>query len=74
MIIAVDSSDLLKIRDTLVQAGLYFRRKDQMNAAAHGATEVRFSPVTSNVLAANERITTILNEAEVDPDTEDSKE
>ena len=70
MIIAVDSSELLKIRDTLVQAGEYFQNRDRMNAAVHGASTVRFSPVTSNVLAAEERIKNIFDEANFDPHAE----
>lgn len=65
MKVQVDSSDLLKIHDALGQAGLFFRRRDEMNAAIHSATQIRYSPITSTVEAAYDRLVNVLIEAGV---------
>ncbi len=55
MKIEIDVSDLLKIRDALEIANRFFQKRDEMNASIHLATEIRYSPITSIVLAAHDR-------------------
>jgi len=55
----IDSSDLLKIQDALEKASEYFVKRDDMNASIHLATEPRYSPITSVVVAAFERCKSI---------------
>lgn len=63
MKIEVDISDLLKIHDALGQAGVFFRRRDEMNAAIHKAQSVRYSPLTSTVESAYDRVVIILEDS-----------
>ena len=66
MDINVDSSDLLKIFDALQKANKYLVKRDEMNAAIHLATTPRYSPITSTVESAKERLCHIQVDAEVD--------
>lgn len=58
----VDLSDLLKVRDALELATEYFEHRDRMNNAIHKGKEVRFSPITSEVSAANDRVKTMIGD------------
>ena len=62
MKVIVDDSDLAKIQDVLVRVSAYHRLRDQMNAHLHLATEVRYSPLTSELQAAMERMDGIVIE------------
>lgn len=57
---AVDLSDLLKLNDALCAASEFFKRRDEMNAKVH-LGEPRYSPITSLVDAAYERVRTIVD-------------
>ena len=52
----VHDSDLLKIRDALAAAEKFLVLRDEMNGSVHLAGQVRFSPLTSEVIAARERV------------------
>lgn len=56
----VDKSDLLKIRDALQAATEHHIARDRANAKLHLAHEVRYSPLTSTLMAANERLAVIV--------------
>ena len=56
----VDLGDLQKIYDALGEASEFFRYRDRMNARVHLAKETRFSPLTSVVDMARERLETII--------------
>lgn len=62
--IAVDESDMLKIADALNAAAAFFEFRDRMNAQVHLASEVRFSPLASEVMAASERVNLLLEVGE----------
>ena len=64
--ITLDTSDVLKIHDALRVAATHLFAKNTSDAAMHLA-EVRVSPLTSTVMAAEERLRAILAEAGVDP-------
>ncbi len=55
----VAASDLEKICDALADACAFLRKRDEMNAHVHMAREVRYSPLTTTVMAATERLQTI---------------
>lgn len=57
-------ADLEKLLDTLNHAADFFEHRDRMNAKVHLATEVRFSPLTSEVLAARDRVVNLVLEGE----------
>lgn len=59
----VDLSDLLKIQDALQQANEFFTKRDEMNAAVHMAGNVRYSPITSTVEAALDRVTVLVEDS-----------
>jgi len=61
--IEVDESDLAKIFDVLVLNEVFHTNRDQMNAATHRAPQVRFSPITTETIAARERLDLILSTA-----------
>ena len=56
----VDASDLWKVHDTLRANETFHRHRDEMNGAVHLAREVRWSPLTSETIAARERVEAIL--------------
>jgi hypothetical protein len=56
----VDKSDLLKILDVLKNNENFHYNRDKMNGAVHLAREVRFSPLTSETIAARERLEIIM--------------
>ncbi len=59
--VEVDRSDLEKIADVLAAAVKHHRLKDEANAAAHLNPIVRFSPLTSELMAADARLGAILH-------------
>lgn len=60
--IAVDRSDLEKVRDVLKDAARFHEFRDRMNAAVHLATEVRWAPLTSQLMAERDRAERMLEE------------
>ena len=56
----VDDSDLRKVCDALSANEAFHRHRDLMNSAIHLAREVRFSPLTSETIAARERIESMM--------------
>lgn len=66
--IQIDPTDFLKIHDALGQAGIFFRRRDEMNAQIHMAKSIRYSPITSTVEAAYDRCVQILVENGIEPE------
>lgn len=56
-------SDLEKIQDVLEASKKFFKRRDEMNAEVHLAREVRYSPLTVEVMAACDRVRTLLEDA-----------
>lgn len=52
----VDKSDLLKILDVLKWNEEFHRARDAMNGSLHLAREVRYSPLTTETIAARERL------------------
>ena len=61
MEIEVDTSDLEKILDTLHANAAFHKHRDLMNSALHLAQECRYSPLTSETFAAEERLTAIMD-------------
>jgi hypothetical protein len=59
--IEVDESDLLKIQDALIANSEFHRARDKMNSMLHLARDVRWSPITSETMAAEDRIRQILS-------------
>ena len=53
-------SDLLKILDILRANEEFHRRRDEMNAVLHLASEICFSPLTSETISAREKLERIL--------------
>lgn len=58
----IDKSDLLKILDVLKSNEEFHTSRDRMNGALHLAREVRYSPLTSETIAARERLEKILEQ------------
>ena len=58
----VDKSDLWKILDVLKGNEEFHRARDAMNSALHLARAVRFSPLTTETIAARERLQKIIEE------------
>lgn len=58
--VEVDTSDLYKLHDALGHAAAFHEHRDRMNATLHLANEPRFSPLTSEVMAARERVEAII--------------
>jgi hypothetical protein len=56
----VSQSDLEKILDALTEARIFLERRDRMNGQVHLAKEIRYSPLTSVVQAAEDRLGIIL--------------
>jgi hypothetical protein len=67
--IEIDTSDLLKLYDTLQANLAYHRHRDTMNAAIHLGV-ARYSPITTSTEASRDRLAAILDEAGVTPDLE----
>ena len=63
--VAVDRSDLMKIQDALLDAEGFHRLRDQMNARTHLARETRYSPLTTTLTAARERVAQILSSGDM---------
>ena len=55
-------SDLEKLHDILVKACQHHIARDEMNAMLHLADNVRFSPLTSELISARDRVDAILRE------------
>ena len=62
--VPVATSDLYKLHDALGQAAAFHEHRDRMNATLHLAKEPRFSPLTSEVMAAYDRIAAIIESDE----------
>jgi hypothetical protein len=60
----VERSDMEKICDALGAAEQFFTLRDRSNASIHLAKSVRFSPITTTVQAARERLEDILQDAQ----------
>lgn len=60
----VQRSDLEKVLDVVAKARLHHALRDRSNAALHLAETVRYSPLTSELSAAEDRLRGILG---VDP-------
>jgi hypothetical protein len=63
-IFGVDSIDLEKILDALQMNTRFHCRRDEMNAEIHLARDIRYSPITSETIAARDRLVRILNARE----------
>lgn len=61
--LSVDVSDLFKIYDVLRRSVEHHKHRDISNAALHLAGETRYSPLTSELMAAEERLRNILGMA-----------
>lgn len=61
--IEVHRSDLEKIHDVLVAAARHHEARDESNAALHLAPSARLSPLTSELVAARDRVEALLKEA-----------
>lgn len=59
-------SDLEKLRDALEAAYKHNKARDEMNAAQHLASNVRYSPLTSVLEAELERSTKLIDELHAD--------
>lgn len=62
--VAVHRSDLLKATDALRHAARHHQYRDTANAELHLAETTRFSPLTSELIASQERMELILRESE----------
>ncbi len=58
----VSKSDLLKVRDAIIEACDFFEARDKMNSHIHLAHQVRFSPITTTMFNARDRIRDLLLE------------
>ena len=58
----IDESDIFKLMDALLAAVRFFRARDEMNAEVHLAKSVRYSPITTIVEAAYDRLGMIASE------------
>ena len=56
----VHRSDLEKVLDALRNAAEHHIYRDRMNGSLHLAKEVRFSPLTSELVSARERVEALL--------------
>lgn len=57
----VPLSDLEKINDALKAARRHHEARDESNAALHLAPQTRFSPLTSEIAAAQDRCETLID-------------
>lgn len=58
--IEIDKSDLEKILDVLKSNEDFHVCRDEMNGVLHLAKQVRYSPLTSETIAARERLEKLL--------------
>ncbi len=58
----IHSSDIEKILDAVAQAYRFHTFRDEMNAALHLASSTRYSPLTSELDSARERLMGIRDE------------
>jgi hemerythrin-like domain-containing protein len=58
----IHRSDMEKVLDTVTHAAEHHVYRDRMNGSLHLAREVRFSPLTSELIAARERLEKLLAE------------
>ena len=58
----IHRSDVEKVLDVVMHAAEYHVYRDRMNGSLHLAKEVRFSPLTSELIAARERLEKLLVE------------
>ena len=65
----VHRSDLEKIRDVLAAATRHHVSRDESNAALHLAAQARYSPLTSELEAAYERVEALLTVSTSEPPT-----
>jgi putative hemolysin len=56
MTTVIGINDLVKVLDVLERARTFHKRRDEMNAEVHMAAEVRYSPLTSELSAACDRL------------------
>lgn len=63
MRIEVDVSDVQKAYDVLERAAQHHEARDDSNAALHLASQTRLSPLTSELMAARDRLSAVLNGA-----------
>ena len=61
MKIEIDLSDLQKIGDALSMNVKFHKCRDEMNASAHLAGSIRYSPITSETEAALDRVHSFIN-------------
>lgn len=58
----IHRSDVEKVLDAISHAAQHHVYRDRMNGSLHLAKEVRFSPLTSELIAARERLEKLLVE------------
>lgn len=58
----IHRSDVEKVLDAVMHAAEHHVYRDRMNGCLHLAKEVRFSPLTSELIAARERLEKLLLE------------
>lgn len=58
----IHRSDVEKVLDAVVHAAEHHTYRDRMNGCLHLAKEVRFSPLTSELMSARERLQKLLTE------------
>lgn len=58
----IHRSDAEKILDAITHAAEHHVYRDRMNGSLHLAKEVRFSPLTSELITARERLEKLLTE------------
>lgn len=58
----IHRSDVEKVLDAIAHATEHHVYRDRMNGCLHLAKEVRFSPLTSELIAARERLEKLLVE------------
>lgn len=58
----IHRSDIEKVLDAITHAAEHHVYRDRMNGSLHLAKEVRFSPLTSELIAARERLEKLLLE------------
>lgn len=71
--LTVQRQDMEKMLDVVVAAERYHQAKDRMNAATH-LTPVRYSPLTTNLGLAKDRMKALLEGLREDADTDDAEE
>lgn len=56
----IDQSDVLKVYDVLDRAVEFHRLRDEMNAQLHLAKQVRYSPLTNELINQRNRLHELL--------------